>query len=104
MVARLPHGLPSSVAGSQVFDPGSVPWERARAVLAKRLRRIARDDHRNGFKRIADDVRDGHATEIQSWIVLEMLAGLLATQEPLPCRDRLQSTRPRSGFKPAQGE
>lgn len=50
-----------------LIDPGDPAWEDARAVLAGELRKAGMDTH-------ADNVAEGHALQIPSWIALNLIA------------------------------
>lgn len=50
-----------------LIDPGDPAWEDARAVLVAELRKAGMDTH-------ADNVAEGHALQIPSWIALNLIA------------------------------
>jgi hypothetical protein len=58
-------------------QPAPDQVERAREIVAERLRSIGKQDARNGFTKIADDLMNGDLMQLPTWVALDIIADLL---------------------------
>lgn len=63
-----------------LIDPNSPAYEAARGEMVDVLRQIGREDSRNGYARMADDLTVGNLMYVPTWIALALMARAPAEQ------------------------